>query len=152
MNDKTIVRRATAADTSALIRLRLDYLTEQGELSPADVQQLRQYFAKHIAQGACIAVLAEVKGEVAGVALLAISEKPANPAFITGVTGTLLNVLTYPAHRGQGIATQVLTRMMDEARAAGVSRIDLSATAAGKTLYKKLGFDESAHTTMGLQL
>ena len=72
--------------------------------------------------------------------------------FITGITGTLLNVLTYPEHRRKGIATKVIGKIIDEAKKVGVSHINLSATSDGKYLYEKMGFKESNYTTMGLKL
>jgi hypothetical protein len=53
--------------------------------------QLVEYFAKHI-NNDFIAILAEDGNKVLSTAFLVITEKPANPTFITGKTGTLLNV------------------------------------------------------------
>jgi len=151
------IRKATMQDIDLLIRLRMDYLREDhGALQPdqedAIKRQLTDYFPKHLQDGTFIGVLAEIDGAVVSVAYLAISEKPANPAFITGVTGTLLNVLTFPAYRKQGIATKVVRRIMEEAKQAGVSSIELSATASGRPLYEKLGFHPSKYTAMRVGL
>ena len=152
-----VLRKATLDDIELLIRLRIDYLTEdKGKLSQVEEaavkRQLRDYFNKHIPDNTFIGVFAEAEGEVLSTAYLAISEKPANTAFITGITGTLLNVLTYPEHRRKGIATKVINKIVDEAKDAGVSRIDLSATYDGKYVYEKIGFKESSYTTMCLKL
>ena len=135
----------------------MDYLCEdKWQLSfdeeIAVKKQLKTYFVKHITDNTFIAVFAEIDGVVVSTAYLAISEKPANPSFITGVTGVLLNVLTYPEHRRKGIATKVINRIIDEAKAVGVSRIDLSATDDGMYLYEKMGFEKSNYATMGLKL
>jgi GNAT superfamily N-acetyltransferase len=152
-----ILRKATFDDIELLIRLRIDYLTEdRGKLSPdeeaAVTSQLQNYFMRHIPDNTFIGILAEIEGNIVCTAFLAVSEKPANPTFITGITGTMLNVLTYPEYRRKGIATKVIERVIDEAKLIGVSRIDLSATIDGKYLYEKLGFTESSYTTMGLKL
>ncbi|TGE39393.1 GNAT family N-acetyltransferase [Desulfosporosinus fructosivorans] len=81
-----------------------------------------------------------------------MSERPANPSFITGKTGTLLNVFTYPKYRRMGSATKAICKIIDEAKRLGVSSIDLSATQDGKPLYEKLGFIEPKCTQMRLQL
>ena len=150
------IRKATVGDIELLIRLRIDYLTDGGSLTPEEETavrtQLRQYFAKHIPGGSFIAIIAETDGAAASAAYLAISEKPANPAFITGITGTLLNVYTYPEYRRKGIAAKVIEKLIGEAKQAGVSYIDLSATADGKPLYEKMGFTISSHTSMGMKL
>ena len=152
-----ILRKATLDDMALLTRLRIDYLTEdRGGLSEDEEtavrSQLRTYFTRHIPNNTFIAILAEDEGEALSVAYLAIAEKPANPSFITGLTGTLLNVLTYPPYRRRGIATKVIEKVIEEARRAGVSSIDLSATPDGKYVYEKLGFKESNYTEMALRL
>jgi len=86
------------------------------------------------------------------VAYLAIAEKPANTTFITGKTGTLLNVLTYPEYRRKGIATKVINFLIGEAKNAGVSSIDLSATNDGKPLYEKMRFTTSTYVAMRMIL
>lgn len=151
------LRKVSIDDIELLIKLRIDYLIEdRGSILPEEKEriekQLRHYFPKHFLDGTFIGIIAEINNEVMCVAYLAISEKPANPAFITGKTGTLLNVLTYPPYRRQGIATKVIHRIIDEAKLCEVSSIDLSATDDGKPLYIKIGFHESKYTAMSLKL
>lgn len=152
------IRNATLDDTALLISLRIDYLIEdRGHLSDEEEQSIRSqlttYIAQHIGRD-FIAILAESDGQVVSTAFLTIAEKPANPAFITGKTGTLLNVLTYPEYRRRGIAAEVVRQIIREAKQKGVSYIELSATEDGKYLYEKLGFSEfkSHYTPMRLQL
>ena len=152
-----ILRRATHDDIESLIRLRIDYITaDKGKMSTEEesaiVKQLRNYFAKHISDNTFIGIIAEIDNDIASTAYLAISEKPANPAFITGITGTLLNVLTYPEYRRKGIATKVINKVIEEAKELGVSHIELSSTSDGRNLYEKIGFKESSYTSMGLKL
>lgn len=152
-----VIRKATVQDIDTLIQLRMDYLVgERDTLSDEEVtamkQQLKPYFSKHISDNTFIGMLAETEGQVVSVAYLVISEKPASPSFITGMTGTLLNVLTYPEYRHKGIATKVINKVIEEARLLDVSSIDLSATSDGKPLYVKLGFHISNYTSMRLLL
>jgi len=152
-----IMRKATVDDINLLIKLRMDYLIEDGgnlthDEKNAVKKQLESYFAKHIPDNSFIGVLAEIDGNVVSAAYLSISEKPANPSFITGITGTLLNVLTYPEYRRKGIATKVIKKIIEEAEQLGVSSIELSATSDGKPLYEKLGFHISNYTTMKMKL
>lgn len=151
------IRKATIDDIEILIKLRLDYLiADRGILSSEEEiairSQLTTYFTRHINHD-FIAIVAEKDSNVLATAFLAIVEKPANPTFITGKTGTLLNVLTYPEYRRMGIASKVISKIIDEAKQLGVSSIDLSATQDGKPLYEKLGFVQSPkYTAMKLQL
>jgi len=170
-------RKAMMPDIDTLIRLRLDYLTEdKGILSDADktaiAAQLKGYFPQHIGKD-FIAFVAEspaegmrgsapyeaddsrfyaeaAAGGIISCAFLVITEKPANPAFITGKTGTVLNVFTYPEYRRKGVATALLRLLIKDAKGQNLSYLELSATEAGKPLYEKLGFKlkQSKYTKM----
>lgn len=74
-------------------------------------------------------------------------EKPANPSYKTGKTGTLLNVFTYPEYRRMGLATSVIKAIIDEAKKLDIASIDLAATDFGKPLYEKLGFTHNTKNT-----
>lgn len=152
-------RKASHKDIDALIKLRHDYLAEdRGELSKdeteAVVNQLMYYFPKHL-NSDFIAFLAEKDGQVVSTVYMAVAEKPANPAFITGKTATILNVFTYPEYRRKGIATKLLTMMINKAKAMNISYLEQSATESGRLLYEKLGFvrkQSSKYTEMRLEL
>lgn len=151
-------RKATYKDIEILIKLRLEYLTEdRGELSKdeteAVVSQLQDYFTRQL-NSSFIALLAENDGQAISTVYMAVAEKPANPAFITGKTATILNVFTYPDYRRKGIATKLLTMVINEAKAMNISYLELSATDSGKPLYEKLGFvhRQSKYTEMRLGL
>ena len=46
-------------------------------------------------------------------------------------------------YRGQGIATKILSKLVDEASITGVSKIWLEASTMGRPVYKKFGFVET---------
>jgi len=151
-------RRATNKDIDTLIKLRLDFLTaDRGELSKEEtdaiVTQLKDYFPKQL-NSSFIALLAEQEGQAISTVFMVVVERPANPDFITGKIATILNVYTYPDYRCKGIATKLLTMMINEARAMNISYLELSATDSGKPLYEKLGFvcKQSKNTEMRLKL
>lgn len=152
-----MLRKATLDDINSLIQLRIDFLSDGRNLSPEEETaikaQLIKYFSKHIPDNTFISVFAEVGNKIAATVYLTISEKPANTSFITGITGTILNVYTYPEYRRKGIATKILNKIIEEAVQLGVSHIDLQATSDGKCVYEKLGFKESSmFTAMGLKI
>jgi predicted GNAT family acetyltransferase len=152
-----ILRKATLDDIPALIRLRIDFLTDGRSLSHDEESeiksQLEKYFAKHIPAKTFVGIFAETDGQIVSAAYLAVAEKPANTSFLTGITGTILNVYTYPDYRKKGIATKVIAKIIEEARHIGISHIDLKATPEGKHLYEKMGFSQSStFTAMGLRV
>jgi predicted GNAT family acetyltransferase len=154
---KMTLRIATHEDINSLIQIRIDFLTDGRHLSQNEEfeikTQLQAYFSKHIPSRTFIGIFAEINRSIVSTAYLAISEKPANASFITGITGTILNVYTYPEFRKKGIATKVVEKIIEEAKLLGVSHLDLQATDNGKTLYEKMGFKESStFTAMGLKI
>ena len=69
----------------------------------------------------------------------------------SGKRAHLMNVYTNADYRRQGIARQMVTILLDEAKEKGVTYISLDTTQSGEPLYKALGFDHSKET-MGLNL
>lgn len=69
----------------------------------------------------------------------------------TGKRAHIMNVYTNADHRRQGIARQMLTMLIDEARKRGVTYVSLDATKSGRPLYSSLGFSEN-HENMGVTL
>lgn len=63
----------------------------------------------------------------------------------------IMNVYTNADYRRRGIARQMLTVLIDEARERGVIYVSLDATENGRALYKSLGFGENEEN-MGLNL
>ena len=149
-----IIRKATKDDISTLIEFRFLYLRDDvGELSEAQTahlnEQLPDYFERHIGND-FTAYMAEENGEVAAVIFYIRIEKPDNTHFINGKTAVLMNVYTKEAYRRKGIASQILTQLISDAKAEGVTCIDLSATPMGKPLYIKNGFIARGNTEMRL--
>lgn len=151
------IRKAALNDVALLIKLRLDFLSDEsgplsGEQSESITAELNSYFPEHLAKGDFIAVIAEQDGCTASAAFLSIAARPANPSMPTGKAGTILNVYTYPEFRRKGLAAKILSMLIDEAGKQNVSIIDLNATADGKPVYEKLGFQAIPYTGMRLKL
>lgn len=154
-----IFREADKNDIEALCALRLDYLRDDlGEISEGDEAavkaQLSVYFSARLGRE-FHAFIAEEDGESCSCVFLLITEKPANPHFITGKTGSLLNVYTKPGFRRKGLAGRLVDMAVDCAKANGLSKIELSATRDGAPLYFKKGFvscEDSPYLPMKLEL
>jgi GNAT superfamily N-acetyltransferase len=152
------IRKAEISDLDALVELRLAYLHEDlGQLS-AEVEkkiitQLKEYVPKYL-NSIFTAFVAEADSRIVSTAFMAIADRPANPFMLTGRTALVQNVFTYPEYRRKGIATLILKELIAEAKRLNVSYIELSATADGRPVYKKLGFVEkqSKYTDMKLKL
>lgn len=150
------IRKAGKEDIAQLVEMRIKYLTiDCGELTAEQLEairgQLPGYFERQLGTGV-LAYAAEEEGILVSTVLMVIVEKPANPHFITGKTGTLLNVYTRPEYRRQGLAGKLIGLAIEDAKELNLSYIDLSASKEGYSLYKKIGFTESQSDFVPMKL
>lgn len=139
--------KAQIEHTNQLVQLRLNYLAEDhGSLSPQESEQiaskLPEYFKKHLNSDLFVYICCN-GDEIVSCVFLLVTEKPANPDFLNGKTGSLLNVYTKPEHRHNGYAKKLLEMMLDDARAMCLDFVELKATDDGYGLYKKVGFKDA---------
>lgn len=150
------IRTATKDDIELLVKFRFAYINDDmGPLSEEQVNklnlQLPDYFERHIGKD-FTAYIAEENGEPAAVIFYITVERPANTHFINGKTALLMNVYTMEEYRRRGAATMILKRIIADAKADGVTCIDLSATRMGKPLYLKNGFVERGNGSTEMRL
>lgn len=141
-----IFEKATVQDISALIDLRIEYLQEDlGTITDKDLSLIKTslplYYEKHLNKD-LIVYVARNEVDIVSCAFLLIVEKPMSPSFITGKTGTVLNVYTKPEYRHRGYAKKLMTMMLENAVAQDVSVIELKSTEDGYSLYKSVGFED----------
>lgn len=141
-----MVERASIADIASLTELRLAYLQEDSDELKADVikklkQDLPTYFERNLNQSIFCYLIREM-GEVVSCAFLLIVEKPTSPAFLTGKTGTVLNVYTKPMYRHRGFAKKIMTTLLQDAVEKSLSVVELKSTDDGYHLYKSVGFKD----------
>ncbi len=155
MNNITI-RTAERSDIDTLVKFRFMYMTDvEGELSEkqssALKSQLPEYFTNHIDKD-FTAYIAEDNDKAVSVIFMVRLEKPASVHFLSGSTCYLMNVYTISEYRRMGIASQILDRLISDAKSEGITCIDLSATEMGKHVYLKKGFIERGNTEMRMEL
>jgi GNAT superfamily N-acetyltransferase len=149
-------RKLIETDKKLFVNLRMAYLTEEykiGEIEKKQIENnLESYFDEHILKNDFIGIICEYNGKIISAAYLILSEKPPNPNFINGKTGTLMNVYTYPEYRKKGIAAKLIMEIIKEAKNINVKIINLEATNAGIKLYEKIGFKESEYKSMSIKI
>lgn len=141
-----VFEKANASDISALVELRKAYLIEDyGDLHDDMLALLENnlyvYFREHLNKDLIVFVCRDTDN-IVSVVFLCVSEKPANPTFINGRTGTILNVYTKPEYRNKGIAGKLLKMLLVEATEIALDFVELKATDSGYNLYKSLGFED----------
>ena len=147
-------RYATTDDMNLMIRSRMDTLRHVNgldtdyQLSEEFLETSREYFR----EGDQSTVLAIDNDRAVGCATMCYIDLMPTFDHPSGRRAHLMNVWTNRNYRRQGIAEKLVTMLIEEARARGVSEISLDATEAGRPLYRKLGFKESGECmTMVIQ-
>ncbi len=141
-----IVENAETADIDLLTELRIAYLKEDlGKLDEEDIKKIRRdlpdYFRRNLNEN-IFCYLIRDKEEVASCAFLLVVEKPMSPSFITGKTGTVLNVYTNPTCRHKGYAKKIMNKLLSDAVEKNLSVVELKSTEDGYHLYKSVGFTD----------
>ena len=152
-----VYRKLTDNDMDLFIKSRLDFINEfhkdVDEMEKDKIKMsLKNYFQRQIKHNEFIGIICEYNGKIVSVAYLVINEWPANRTFINGKVGTLLNVYTYAEYRKNGIGTNVINKIIEEAKSQNVSIINLLATEDGINVYKKIGFKETEDKSMRIRL
>ena len=138
---------AASEDIAGLMAIRLEMLREVNFLPPdyAFSEEFCSYSRDYFLNGQHTTVLAidENDGKPIGCATLCYMELMPTFSHPTGRRAHLMNVYTAPDYRGQGMARRMVEMLIEEARRRGVTEISLDATASGRPLYRKLGFQDS---------
>lgn len=144
----TVTRQAAEADIPELVRLRaLLFETLGGEFfnpSPADQgwrDALAKVLAGHLsAPDVHVLVVDGVGDGLAACGIGMVEQRLPSPHLPNGRVGTVLGVITDPAHRRRGHSRAIMTGLLDWFAGRDVARVDLHASAEGEPLYRALGF------------
>jgi GNAT superfamily N-acetyltransferase len=143
-------RKADISDVPELVRLRLEFSEETSrffkrEFSDETKATLRvtnaDYFTAGLLDGSLVVFIAEDNGRIAATSGLMFWRHMPGPATLDGRKAVIANMYTLPDYRRQGIATELMKLQLEEARTRDVNVINLSATADGRKVYEKLGFE-----------
>jgi GNAT superfamily N-acetyltransferase len=130
------VRRATAADVSAIGQLLHDFNTEYDDPTPGPVV-LAERIGRLLGSDETVILLGGRGPD--GLAVLRF-----RPSFWTaGLECYLAELYVVPSRRGQGLGRQLMERALDQARQLGADFMDLGTSeddVAARALYESLGF------------
>ena len=142
-------QRLTEAELPQFIALRIAQLRSESEAaanSPTDLNTaLRDYYTRHMADGSFFGWLAVTEGETVGTGGMSIVEKPPYFGCPSGKIGLLSSMYTDPRLRRQGIATEILSRVIADAKSAGCGTVQITASDMGVKLYTAFGFTHNGN-------
>lgn len=136
-----IYKRLTEKELNTFIEMRIDQLREEGAKEEIDlVPALKQYYMRHMADGTFVSWLAFDGNKIIGTSGMSFVEKPPYFGCPSGKIGLLSSMFTNPDYRRKGIAKELLSRVVNEAREYGCGTIQITASDMGVKLYTDFGF------------
>jgi len=134
-------RKLTENDLETFITMRITQLREEGATEDLDlVPALKDYYHRHMADGTFVSWLAVDGSKIIGTSGMSFVEKPPYFSCLSGKIGLLSSMYTDPDYRRQGIAKELLRRVVEEARDYGCGSVQITASDMGVLLYTDFGF------------
>lgn len=134
-------RKLTKEDLDTFIDMRINQLREEGAKEDIDLRPaLRDYYSRHMADGTFVSWLAVDGDKIIGTSGMSFVEKPPYFGCPSGKMGLLSSMFTDKAYRRQGIAKELLSRVVNEAREYGCGTVQITASDMGVLLYTDFGF------------
>ncbi|MDE6697918.1 MAG: GNAT family N-acetyltransferase [Lachnospiraceae bacterium] len=134
-------RRLTEKELEVFIYMRISQLREEGAKEDIDLKPaLRDYYSRHMADGTFISWLAVDKDKIVATSGISFVEKPLYFGCTSGKMGLLSSMFVSKEYRRQGIAKELLARVVNAAKDYGCGTVQITASDMGVLLYSNFGF------------
>lgn len=136
-----VYKKLTETELDVFINMRIQQLREEGATEEIDlVPYLKDYYNKHMADGTFVSWLALDGDTIVGTSGMSFVERPPIFGCPNGKMGILSSMFTHPNYRRKGIAKELLTRVVNEAKEYGCGTVQITASDMGVKLYSAFGF------------
>lgn len=134
-------KKLSEKELPTFIQMRIRQLREEGATEDLDlVPALQDYYKRHMADGTFVSWLAMDGDKIVGTSGMSFVEKPPYFSCPSGKIGLLSSMFTDPDYRRMGIAKELLSRVVKEARDYGCGTVQITASDMGVLLYTDFGF------------
>ena len=134
-------QRLTEKELDNFIDKRIHQLREEGAKEEIDlVPALKDYYQRHMAEGTFVSWIALDGNTMIGTSGMSFVEKPPYFGCPSGKIGLLSSMYTDPDYRRKGIAKELLSRVIKDAKEYGCGTIQITASEMGVKLYTDFGF------------
>ena len=142
-----LYRRINLNDVELISKARVEFLEEaDGKMTAEDrdllYSEIAGYFRREIPNNNFTGFLAFDKDGLAATSGINFYTAPPDGKNMSGKVANIQNIYTLPQHRGKGIASRLMSMLIEEAKERGCDKIILNATDAGRRIYEKLGFTD----------
>ena len=139
-------QKLTTKELDIFIDIRINQLREEGASADIDLKPaLRDYYNRHMADGTFVSWIAMDEDKVVGTSGMSFVEKPPYFGCPNGRIGLLSSMFTAKEYRRQGIAKELLVRVVNEAREYGCGAVQITASDVGVLLYTDFGFQKNGN-------
>ena len=140
------IREAAPSESAIILHHRRSMFRDMGEGTVEELDRMVEvagpWLARALADGSYRHWLAlDGSGRVAGGGGVLMCPWPANPKDPCTERAVILNVYTEPEFRKRGIARQIMLTILERLKEQGLRAVNLHASAEGRPLYEKLGFE-----------
>jgi len=155
--DNLVFRRATLEDIPELVKFKLlllDELNPNEDKTKLDTlkKELEKFFEDHIGTTEFISWLVEYEGEIVATSGLILWRVPPRYDCLHGKYGYISNMYTVPKARRNGISTELIKKLIEEAKILGIEILNLHATKDGIQMYRRFGFTDPIDPEIELNL
>ena len=141
-----IYKKLTEKELETFIKIRISQLREEGATEDIDLTPaLKDYYKRHMSDGTFVSWLAMEKDMIVGTSGMSFVEKPPYFGCPSGKIGLLSSMFTNPIYRRKGIAKELLSRVINEAREYGCGTVQITASDMGVKLYADFGFKHNGN-------
>ena len=139
-------RKLSEKELDVFIEMRINQLREEGAKEDIDLKPaLLDYYKRHMKDGTFVSWLALDGNNIIGTSGMSFVEKPPYFGCPSGKIGLLSSVFTNPNYRRNGIAKELLSRIVNEAKQHGCGTIQITASDMGVKLYTDFGFEHNGN-------
>ena len=134
-------QRLTEKELDNFIDKRIHQLREEGAKEEIDlVPALKDYYQRHMSEGTFVSWIALDGTTMIGTSGMSFVEKPPYFGCPSGKIGLLSSMYTDPDYRRKGIAKELLSRVIKDAKEYRCGTIQITASEMGVKLYTDFGF------------
>ena len=139
-------KKLTDNELDTFIDIRIKQLREEGATEEIDLKPaLKDYYNRHMADGTFVSWIALDGDKIIGTSGMSFVEKPPSFGCPNGTIGLLSSMYTSEEYRRQGIAKELLTRVVKEAKDYGCGVVQITASDMGVMLYTDFGFRKNGN-------
>jgi GNAT superfamily N-acetyltransferase len=137
-------KKLTEKELDTFIEMRINQLREEGAKEDIDLRPaLKDYYTRHMTDDTFVSWLALDGEKIIGTSGMSIVEKPPYFGCPSGKIGLLSSMFTDKNYRRQGIARELLSRVVNEAKMRGCGTVQITASDMGVLLYTNFGFTKN---------